>query len=74
MKADKFPACLGHVLNLHFAWGRYTSSNGWKNYSNNLRREMENFGEKKKATGNKICLKCNPHLRSSQLKQNICEF
>ena len=67
MKADKFPACLGHVLNLHFAWGRYTSSNGWKNYSNNLRREMENFG-------NKICLKCNPHLRSSQLKLNICEF
>ena len=48
MKADKFPACLGHELNLHFAWGRYTSSNGWKNYSNNLRREMENFGEKKR--------------------------
>ena len=48
MKADKFPACLGHVLNLHFAWGRYTSSNRWKNYSSNLRREMENFGEKKR--------------------------
>lgn len=47
MKADKFPACLGHVLSLHFAWGRYTSSNRWKNYSSNLRREMENFGEKK---------------------------
>lgn len=48
MKADKFPACLGHVLSLHFAWGRYTSSNRWKNYSSNLRREMENFGEKKR--------------------------
>lgn len=74
MKADKFPACLGHVLNLHFAWGRYTSSNGWKKLFQQSTQRDGKLWREKKATGNKICLKCNPHLRSSQLKLNICEF